>query len=282
MGRRRRAPRTPNTQRATVAPILVTGGTGTLGRLVVSRLRDAGRDVRVLSRSHHESTPGLEFVVGDLVTDSGVEAAVAGVSAIVHCAGTKKDDALATKNLLRPARALKTPPHVVAVSVVGADKVPSTYMLAKLEAERLVRDSGLPWTILRATQFYELALTGARRSARLPLIPAISGFLVQPIDADEVAARLVELVLGEPAGRVPDLGGPQVLSAATLIRDYLRTTHRRRLVVPFWMPGLGAIRSGGLLVRKRKDGDETTGTRTWQDFLAARTQAPEDQSAGSD
>lgn len=280
MGRRRRTPRA--TPIPAVGPILVTGGTGTLGQLVVARLRAAGREVRVLSRAPHRSTPGLEFVVGDLVTDSGVAAAVAGVSAIVHCAGTKKDDALATKNLLRPARALEKPPHVVAVSVVGADKVPSTFMLTKLEAERLVRDSGLPWTILRATQFYELALTGAKRSARLPLIPAISGFLVQPVDADEVAARLVELVLGEPAGRVPDIGGPQVLSAATLIRDYLRATKRRRLVIPFWMPGLGAIRSGGLLVRKRKDGEtETSGKRTWQEFLTARTQNPEEQTAGT-
>lgn len=255
-----------------MAPILVTGGTGTLGRRVVARLRDAGREVRVLSRSPHESTRGVEFVVGDLMTDSGMKAAVTGVSAIVHCAGTQQDDAEATKNLLRPARALATPPHVVLISVVGADKVRSPHMQAKLEAERLVRDSGLPWTILRATQFYELALTGARRSARLPVIAAASGFLVQPIDSDEVAARLVELVLGEPAGRVPDIGGPQVLSAATLIRDYLRTTKRRRLVISMWMPGISAIRSGGLLVRKRKDGESPVmGKRTWEEYLRAHT-----------
>jgi uncharacterized protein YbjT (DUF2867 family) len=80
-------------------------------------------------------------------------------------------------------------------------------------------DSGLPWTILRVTQFYDYCLTGVRKLARLPVVPVPAGFRVQPIDPDEVAARLVELTLGEPAGRVPDMGGPQVTSWDDLLRD---------------------------------------------------------------
>jgi uncharacterized protein YbjT (DUF2867 family) len=67
------------------APVLVTGGTGTLGRLVVARLRDAGRDVRVLSRHPHEGTDGIECVTGDLATGQGIELAVDGARTIVHC-----------------------------------------------------------------------------------------------------------------------------------------------------------------------------------------------------
>ena len=74
------------------APVLVTGGTGTLGRLVVARLRDTGCDVRVLSRSHHEGADGIEFVNGDLATGEGIEPAVDGARTIVHCAGSSKGD----------------------------------------------------------------------------------------------------------------------------------------------------------------------------------------------
>src|SRR6266536_2053309 len=71
---------------------------------------------------------------------------------------------------------------------------------------RIVADSGLPWTMLRATQFYDLILRGAKRLVKLPVIPVPAGFVVQPIDPAEVAERLAELALGAPAGRVPRPG----------------------------------------------------------------------------
>jgi uncharacterized protein YbjT (DUF2867 family) len=100
------------------APVLVTGGTGTLGRLVVARLRDAGRDVRVLSRRSHDAADGVEFVTGDLATGEGIEGAVDGAEIIVHCAGSSKGDEEKARNLVRaasPARAS----HLVYISVVG-------------------------------------------------------------------------------------------------------------------------------------------------------------------
>src|SRR5450759_4741418 len=81
--------------------ILVTGGTGTLGRHVVPRLRDAGCDVRVLSRRTHEAAAGIEYVTGDLLKDEGIQAAVDGAGIIVHCAGNSKGDDKATRNLAR-------------------------------------------------------------------------------------------------------------------------------------------------------------------------------------
>src|SRR5579859_2250155 len=83
--------------------VLVTGGTGTLGRLVVPRLRDAGCTVRVLSRHSREAGEGIEVVSGDLATGEGIDAAVEGTEIIVHLAGSSKGDEEKTRNLVRAA-----------------------------------------------------------------------------------------------------------------------------------------------------------------------------------
>jgi uncharacterized protein YbjT (DUF2867 family) len=103
--------------------------------------------------------------------------------------------------------------------------------------------------------------------AKLPVIPVPAGFRFQPIDTDEVAARLVELALGEPAGLVPDLAGPRVYEMADLIRGYLQACHTRRLMVPLPLPGRAAraLRAGANLAL-----DRAVGHRTWEDFLAER------------
>ena len=141
------------------------------------------------------------------------------------------------------------------------------YFASKRAAEKVVEDSGLPWTTLRATQFHDLILTVARQLAKLPVVPIPAGFRVQPVDADEVAARLVKLTLGEPTGRVPDMGGSRVYGAADLLRGYLRASHRRRLIVPVWLPGKAArvFRAGANLTP-----EQAVGRRTWEEFLAER------------
>jgi uncharacterized protein YbjT (DUF2867 family) len=259
--------------------ILVTGGTGTLGRLVVTRLRAAGRDVRVLSRRSHEATDGVAYVTGDLATGVGIDAAVDGVGTIVHCAGSATGDAQMTDNLVRAARRTGAP-HLVYISVVGTDRIPIVgfgrlpfaYFRSKRDAERVLATSGLPWTTLRATQFYDLLWMVARALTKLPVVPAFAGFRFQPVDAGEVAARLVELAVGEAAGQVPDLGGPRVYRMADLLRIYLRATHRHRLIMPIWLPGTSAraFRAGGNLVAKPLAPGQVVGRRTWEGFLAER------------
>ena len=146
-------------------------------------------------------------MTGDLTTGEGIEAAVDGVTTIVHCAGTNTGDDETTRTLVRAA-ARAGAPHLVYISVVGADRVPINsavdramfgYFGSKLAAERVVAESGLPWTTLRATQFHDLILTVARALAKLPVVPVPAGSRFQPVDTDEVAARLVELALAEPA-----------------------------------------------------------------------------------
>jgi uncharacterized protein YbjT (DUF2867 family) len=255
-------------------PILVTGGTGTLGRLVVARLRDAGRNVRVLSR-HPFTDEGVESLTGDLATGEGAEAAVRSVEVVVHCAGTAKGDEVKARNLVRAA-SLAGVRHIVFISVVGADAIPMAgaidramfgYFGAKRAAEQAIRDSGIPWTILHATQFFDLSLVTARAMAKLPIVPIPAGFRFQPVDAAEVADRLVELALGTPAGMVPAIGGPRVYDWADLVRAYLRAAGQRRLIVRVPTPGkaAAAIRAGANLAP-----DRAVGHRTWEDFLAER------------
>jgi uncharacterized protein YbjT (DUF2867 family) len=258
---------------------LVTGGTGTLGRLVVPRLQEAGFDVRILSRQGRDGGGDIEFLTGDLASGVGVQAAVQGAEIIIHCAGTKKGDGDKARRLVQAASRAGTR-HLVYISVVGADRIPISsgidramfgYFESKLAAERGVADSGLPWTTLRVTQLYESMLMLVQQMATLPVVPVPAGWRFQPIDGCEVADRVVELSLGAPAGLVPDLGGPRVYEMAELVRSYLQTRDMHRLVVPIWLPGNAArvFRAGANLAP-----DQAVGRLTWEDFLAARTSSP--------
>jgi uncharacterized protein YbjT (DUF2867 family) len=261
------------------APILVTGGTGTLGQPVVARLRAAGYRVRALSRgrlagaAHTEVDRGLEHVIADLHTGDGLEPALAGVETILHLAGSAKGDQQKAGHLVEAARRARIR-HLVYISVVGADRIAVKsaldrmmfgYFAAKRAAEQVIAESGLPWTTLRATQFHQLSFKVVEGMSKLPMIPVPAGWRFQPIDAAEVADRLVELALGAPAGLVPEIGGPRIYEMADLVRSYLRVSGKRRLIVSMPMFG-GAARSfrdGANLTPER-----AVGRGTWEDFIA--------------
>ena len=141
------------------------------------------------------------------------------------------------------------------------------YFASKQAAERIVEDSGLPWTTLRATQFHESMLIAARQMAKIPVIPVLAGVRFQPIDGGEVVTRLVELSLGKPSGLVSDIAGPRVYEMKELLRSYLRASHRHRLILPLLLPGKAdrAIRAGANLAL-----EQAVGHRTWEEFLADR------------
>jgi uncharacterized protein YbjT (DUF2867 family) len=257
------------------APILVTGGTGTLGRHVVRRLREAGRDVRVLSRRGGAPAEGVAHVTADLVSGEGIDAAVAGVETVMHLAGGPKGDDISTRNLVGAAKAAGVA-HIVYISVIGADRTPVVsgidramfgYVAAKRESERIIAESGVPFTILRASQFHDLMLTMAEQMGKLPVVPVPAGMKAQPIETAEVADRLVELALGAPAGRVPDIAGPRVYPLGELIGGYLKATGKRRPMLKLPMPGRAAraFREGANLAP-----DRAVGKRTWEAFLAER------------
>ncbi|WP_338742913.1 SDR family oxidoreductase [Actinomadura luteofluorescens] len=250
--------------------ILVTGASGTLGRPVTRLLAEAGADVRALSRRAREPEAGVTWCRGDLVTGEGVEDALAGVETVVHCASDPlhaKRDLPAARNLIGAARR-QGAPHLVYISIVGVDTIPYRYYRIKYAVERAIEDSGLPYTILRATQFHTLpdAVFGAlTKVPGLMLLPR--GLRDQPVDVGEVAGRLAELALAAgPARRVDDMGGPEVLTAEEMMRDYLEARGLRRPVrIPVPLPGRAAR---GFREGRHLTPDRAVGKRTWRQFLA--------------
>ncbi|WP_369383901.1 SDR family oxidoreductase [Streptomyces sp. cg36] len=248
------------------ARILVTGGTGTLGKHVVPLLRGAGHPVRVLSRHAAPAAEGVEYVACDLLDGAGLDDAMDGVETVLHLAGGPKGDDIGTRKLAAAA-ARAGVKHLVYISVIGADTVPLGYFRAKLGAEQAIAESGVPWTTLRAAQFHDLVLTMAEKMAKLPVVPA-PGMRMQPVDSREVAARLVELVHGDPSGLVADLTGPEVYEMRELLRTYLAARGKRRPMLPVRIPGKAG--------RAYRDDVNLTlhgalvGRRTWEGFLAER------------
>jgi uncharacterized protein YbjT (DUF2867 family) len=252
-----------------VALVLVTGGTGQLGREVVPRLVSNGHDVRLLSRQDRPTRPsGVEAVRGDVLTGDGIDRAVSGVDVVVHCATspfrrTRRTEVDGTRQLTTAAARARRP-HLVYVSIVGVDRHPLPYYKAKRAAEVVVEAAGLPHTIQRATQFHSLIDGFLTRLARLPVLPVPRGVRFQPIDAAEVAARLVSLVDAGPAGHVADMGGPEVRGFDDLARAWLGARGRSRRVAE--------LPIAGRIARAFKDGvnlcpAHADGTLTWEDWL---------------
>ena len=251
--------------------VLVTGGTGALGREVVKRLIDSGHRTRILSR---RAADGRDWVHGDLVTGAGLELAVKDVDAIVHAASDagnprryKATDVLGTRRLLAMAREARVR-YLVYISIVGMEGVPFPYYKSKLAAEAVIRENIVPWSILRATQFHtlmEIFLDGMSKLPRLALVPFKWQF--QPVDTTDVAAWLVEVVTGEPAGLLPDFGGPEVRDFKSLATSWLALRKPDKRLVDLWLPFKFSRdwAAGRLLCPDHRDG-----TVTFEQYLARR------------
>lgn len=252
-----------------VATVLVTGGTGCLGRALVPKLLAAGHVVRVLSRSDAAEVGAATLVTGDLTSGDGIGAALDGAEVVVHAASspfrrTNETDVAGTARLLEAAADAGVG-HLLYTSIVGVDRHPFRYYRAKWAAEQIVEAGAVPWTIARATQFHDLLDQGLARVTRLPVVPVAAGFVFQPVDTAEYADVVIALVADGPAGRAPDTGGPEVRAFRDLVRTWLRAHGRRRPTLPLPLIGRSA--------RAMKDGVHTcperaVGTVTWEEYLA--------------
>ncbi|MGW3265153.1 SDR family oxidoreductase [Streptomyces sp. NPDC001056] len=241
--------------------ILVTGGTGTLGRHVTERLRADGHGVRVLSR--HAQPYGVDLRAGG----PDLDAALAGVPTVVHCASSARGgDEEAAGHLISAAERAGVR-HLVYISIVGVDRIPFGYYRTKYAVEQRIERSGLGFTILRTTQFHDLLVSLFGTLSKPPVMPLPARVSDQPIEVTEVAARLAELALAAPAGRVPDMGGPEVRSFDSLARAYLHATGRRRPVagLPLLGAAYRAFRAGDHLAPER-----AVGKGTFEEHLARR------------
>lgn len=220
--------------------ILVTGGTGTLGRPTVDLLRAAGHDVRILSRK-----PGDGRLVADLTSGDGLREALDGVDTVLHLATTASTKDVAQAQRLAAAAKDAGVTHILFISIVGVDTVPYSYYRAKLGSEKVIDGSGIPFTILRATQFHQFIELILHLQRKLPVILSLD-IPDQPIAADEVAARLAELVEAGPSGRVADIGGPEQLQLRDAIDTWQKAAGTKK---PVWtvrppLKFLKAMRAG--------------------------------------
>ena len=221
--------------------VQITGGNGFLGRTLVPLFVKNGYQVRISSRgAPKESLPGVEWSHADLSTGEGLAEAVAGSDVIVHAASnvqnTQAIDVDGTRRLLEHARQAKVD-HIVYVSIVGIDRIPFGYYQHKLAAENLIKAGGVPWSILRATQFHPFLDLLIQTAFRLPVVPLPTDFQFQVIDPSEVAQRLMQSVADGPAGQLPDIGGPEILRLGDMVKTWKAIQQRRRPVVPLWLPG---------------------------------------------
>ena len=256
-----------------MAVVLVTGASGTLGRLVVARLLAAGQQVRALSHRPDAVVPaGAEVVGGDLASGEGLTTAVAGADVVVHAASSPADpwvtDVEGTGRLLAAIAAQPTPPRIIYVSIVGVDRSDLPYYRAKRAAEQQVEAFGGAWDILRATQFHTLGLTvlqAVTDAAGVITVPADAS--LQPIDAGDVADRLVAMAARAAERRIAVLGGPEVLTVECMAREYLATRGAAGSVHtgPVEHRLLDAWRSGGQLAPEHAEG-----TVTWRQYLDPR------------
>jgi uncharacterized protein YbjT (DUF2867 family) len=243
--------------------VLVTGGTGALGREVVRDLRTSGHHARILSR---KSGTGNDWVQGDISTGAGLDKALADIEAVVHCASaarepwkTRATDVNGTRKLLTAAARAHVK-HLVYISIVGMEGVSFPYYRDKLAAEKIVRENAVPWSILRATQFHtlmEFFLGIFSRTPRYATVPLDWQF--QPVDTRDVAARLSEIVTGPPRGSLPDFGGPEVRGFASLAESWLKAKKLTKRLINLRLPFRFSreVADGRLLCPDHKDGSVT-------------------------
>jgi uncharacterized protein YbjT (DUF2867 family) len=264
--------------------VLVTGATGLLGGTLLPKLAAAGYAVRGASRRAPRSAAAtgpsspagaLTWTHLDLAAGDGLDAAVRGVDVIVHCAAStpqegRRLDVEGTRRLLKSARAAGVR-HFVYISIVGVERVPFEYYRCKVAAEHLIEQSGIPYTILRAAQFYELIDLLLRGAASLPVMLLPTDFRTQPVDVNLVAERLFRCVQEGPQGHVPDLVGPEVLTLGQAAKAWRAAHGVRKPLVHLPLPGKAAagFRSGGIT----SPAHATPGP-TWADWLRAHAHEP--------
>jgi uncharacterized protein YbjT (DUF2867 family) len=273
--------------------ILVTGATGVLGQQVVKALANRPNVItRLMSRRVlgpggsevlrpysrvslrrlsgygaptsrvRESTvfpfPIASWVRADLKSGEGLRDAVRDTDVIIHCAGDPR-------RLLEAARMTKVS-HIVYISIVGCDRIPLFYYRQKVAEEEALKTSGIPFSILRATQFHaliNLLLRGCSLLPRIMFLPTDLRF--QSIAECEVGRRMADLALAPPTGAIQEMGGPQVLSLGAMAHTWITLRQLSRAVLPLWVPG--KVAAG------YRRGDNTCGTElahgeiTWAQWV---------------
>ncbi len=250
--------------------VLITGGTGHLGRLVVPRAQAAGHVVHVASRRQRPATldEGIRWANVDLGTGEGLRESLEGIDAVMHAASDLKNTQVAdvegTKRLAEAARDADVS-HMLFVSIVGIDRIPYPYYLRKLEAERMLVGSGAPYSILRAAQFHSFIDVLLTSAGRFPLVfPLPSGFHVQSVATEDVADRIVRALDDGPNGMLRDYAGPEPMTLDDAAAEWKAARGIRKPTVK--LPTFGKT-AAGFRAGHNTAPDGERGTITWREWL---------------
>jgi uncharacterized protein YbjT (DUF2867 family) len=260
--------------------VLIIGGSGVLGSAVVNELQNQRVDFLIGSRkplktdsySTVNQVTGLPWTRVDLLSGEGLTQALDGIDTVFHLAsmpgntGGESSEAVMTRNLLKAVKQSDVK-HLIYSSIVGIDKIKYSYYQAKLDGENLIRQSQIPYTILRATQFHDLVDFGLSKLLSLPIGFLPKKLLVQPIHVDAVAQKLLELAKADSQQTVINLGGPYVYDAGTLARLWMKHRHIAKLIVP--VPAIGAMMKSiakGYLTCP----ESVVNSQTWEEYLAKK------------
>ena len=207
--------------------IVIIGGTGLIGSKTVERLRKKGHDVLAASPSGGVNT----------ITGEGLAEALAGAQVVIDLANSPSFEDKAVleffetsgRNLLAAGKAAGVKHHI-ALSIVGAERLPkSGYMRAKMAQEKLIRGSGIPYTIVHSTQFFEF-LGGIAQSGTVGDIATVSSAYFQPIASDDVADVMADVALSPPVNGVIEIAGPEPVRMSDLVARFLKATNDPRKV----------------------------------------------------
>ncbi|BAY49422.1 NAD-dependent epimerase/dehydratase [Scytonema sp. HK-05] len=209
--------------------IVVIGGSGLIGKKLVSKLQKLGHEAVAASPSS-----GVNAVTGE-----GLAEALVGAQVVVDVTNSPSfEDAAVLEFFLESSRNLLAAEadagvgHHIAVSIVGADRIPdSGYMRAKVAQEKLIQSAAIPYTIVRATQFFEFIETIIAQFPTDGQTVHLPPAFIQPILSEDVADALVDITLGAPVNGIIDLAGPERFRFEEIVRQFLSATHDSRQVV---------------------------------------------------
>lgn len=249
--------------------VAVVGGTGVLGKALVAELVARGDEVRALSRTAPKKLPdGASHHRVDLTSGEGLAEALGGVEVVVDASNSSPRNAgpvlVDGAERLLTAGAQAGVRHHIGISIVGCDRVPTSYYKVKVEQEEAITAGDVPWSLLRATQFHSLLAWALAQAGRARLMPTGSARL-QPIEPAVVATRLAGVAHAEPGGRLDDIAGPEVRTLTELARAWRRADGRMMLPLPIPMVGkVGRpLREGALC-----NPDAAAGGATFEQWLA--------------
>ncbi len=260
-----------------MAKILVTGGTGVLGRslskLFLANQMDfvvgtRNKNTKNYNNDRSSSDLNVKWTYMDLTKTERLNKSI---DIILHLASMpmqkidgQPSDVILTKNLLNsiPKKNIK---HFIYISIVGIDKIPFWYYQGKLECERLIKSSGVPYTILRATQFHDFidALTSKMLTLPIVLVPKV--IKTQPIQVEAVAMELNKITQESPSNSTHNLGGKRVYNLGEIADSLLKARHEKKLVLN--VPTIGKVMKAFAHGHATCDNISST-SNTWEEYLS--------------